>query len=43
MELARGGITHISKRYSAANNKYKKNYNPKKGIKIYDIFGCNNL
>ena len=28
----RGGMTHTSKRYSEANNKYTKDYNPKKEV-----------
>ena len=36
----RGGISYIAKRYAKANNKYIKNYNPKKFITFLDM---NNL
>ena len=39
----RGGITHISKRYSEANNKYMKNYNPSKKSKFIQYLDANNL
>ena len=39
----RGGITHISKRYSEANNKYMKNYNPEKKTKFIQYLDANNL
>ena len=39
----RGGITHISKRYAEANNKYMKNCNPKKESKFIQYLDANNL
>ena len=39
----RGGITHISKRYSEANNKYMKDYNPKKETTFIQYLDANNL
>ena len=30
----RGGISYIAKRYAKANNKYMKNYDPKKPSKF---------
>ena len=39
----RGGITHISKRYAEANNKYMKNYNPEKKSKFIQYLDANNL
>ena len=39
----RGGITHISKRYSKANNKYMKDYNPEKKSKFIQYLDANNL
>ena len=39
----RGGITHISKRYSEANNKYCINYNPEKESKFIQYLDANNL
>ena len=39
----RGGITHISKRYSEANNKYMKNYDPEKKSKFIQYLDANNL
>ena len=39
----RGGITHISKRYSEANNKYMKKYNPSKKSKFIQYLDANNL
>ena len=39
----RGGITHISKRYSEANNKYMKDYNPEKPSKFIQYLDANNL
>ena len=42
----RGGITHISKRYVEANNKYMKDYNSEKPSKVIqyldttNLFGC---
>ena len=39
----RGGITHISKRYSEANNKYMKNYDSSKKSKFIQYLDANNL
>ena len=39
----RGGITHISKRYAEANNKYMKNYDPKKESTFIQYLDANNL
>ncbi|CAH3027156.1 unnamed protein product, partial [Porites evermanni] len=39
----RGGITHISKRYAEANNKYMKNYNPEKKSTFIQYLDANNL
>ena len=39
----RGGITHISKRYSEANNKYMKDYDPDKPSKYIQYLDANNL
>ena len=39
----RGGITHISKRYAEANNKYMKNYNHSKDSKFIQYLDANNL
>ena len=39
----RGGITHISKRYAEANNKYMKNYNPEKKSRFIQYLDANNL
>ena len=39
----RGGITHISKRYSEANNKYMENYDPNKPSKFITYLDANNL
>ena len=39
----RGGITHISKRYAEANNKYMENYNPDKLTTYIQYLDANNL
>ena len=39
----RGGITHISKRYAEANNKYMKNYNHDKPSSYIQYLDANNL
>ena len=39
----RGGITHISKRYAEANNKYMKNYDPQKPSTFIQYLDANNL
>ena len=39
----KGGISCIAKRYSEANNKYMKNYDPKKPSKFITYFNMNNL
>ena len=39
----RGGITHISKRYAEANNKYMKDYNPGKETTFIQYLDANNL
>ena len=39
----RGGITHISKRYAEANNKYMTNYNPDKPSSYIQYLDANNL
>ena len=33
----KGGISYIAQRYSEANNKYMKNYDPKKTVIIYNL------
>ena len=39
----RGGISYIAKRYNEANNKYMKNYDPKKPSKFITYLDMNNL
>ena len=39
----RGGMCHISKRYSEANNKYMKDYDPNKPSKFIQYLDANNL
>ena len=39
----RGGITHISKRYAEANNKYMVNYDPSKPSTYIQYLDANNL
>ena len=39
----RGGIFYITKRYTKANNKYMKNYNPTKPSKYISYLDMNNL
>ena len=39
----RGGITHISKRYAEANNKYMKDYDPGKETSYIQYLDANNL
>ena len=39
----RGGISYIDKRYSEANNKYLKNYDPAKPSKYVSYLDINNL
>ena len=39
----RGGMTHIAKRYSEANNKYMKDYDPDKPSKFIQYLDANNL
>ena len=39
----RGGISHISKRYAEANNKYMKDYNPGKESTFIQYLDANNL
>ena len=39
----RGGITHISKRYAEANDKYMKDYNPDKPSSYIQYLDANNL
>ena len=39
----RGGISYIAKRYSKANDKYMKNYDPKKPSKYISYLDMNIL
>ena len=39
----RGGISYICKKYSEANNKYVKNYDPTKPSKLISDLDMNNL
>ena len=39
----RGGISHVSKRYAEANNKYMKDYNPDKPSTYIQYLDANNL
>ena len=39
----REGISYIAKRYSEANNKYMKNYDPTKPSKYIEYLDLNNL
>ena len=39
----RGGISQVAKRYSEANDKYTKNYDPTKPSKFIEYLDMNNL
>ena len=39
----RGGISYVAKKYSKANNKYMKNYDPTKTSKYISYLDLNNL
>ena len=39
----RGGVSYISNRYSKANNKYLKSYDPKEEPKLITYLDVNNL
>ena len=39
----RGGISYVAKKYSKANNKYMKNYDPTKTSKSISYLDMNNL
>ena len=39
----RAGVSYIAKRYAKANNKYMKNYDPKKSSKFITYLDMNNL
>ena len=39
----RGGISYVAKRYSKANNKYMKNYDPTKPSKYIEYLQMNDL
>ena len=39
----RGGISHITKRYAEANNKYMKDYDPDKPSNYIQYLDANNL
>ena len=39
----RGGISHISKRYAEANNKYMDNYDPDKPSSFIQYLDANNV
>ena len=38
----RGGISYTAKRYSEANKKYMKDYNPTKSLKFTEYLDMNN-
>ena len=40
---SRGGITHISKRYAEANNKYMKDYDPNKASTYIQYLDANTV
>ena len=42
-EGLRGGISYIAKRYSKANNKYMRDYDPAKPSKFRSYLDMNNL
>ena len=42
-KLLRGGISFIAKRYAEANNKYMKDYDPKKPLTFITYLDMNNL
>ena len=42
-EVLKGGVSYITKRYAKANNKYMKNYDPKKLSEFIIYLDMNNL
>ena len=41
--MLNGGISYVAKRYAKANNKYMKDYDPKKPLKFITYLDMNNL
>ena len=39
----KGGVSYVAKKYSKANNKYMKNFDPQKTSKFIDVVDANNL